>query len=68
MKLFKLKWYSETYNIIKEAIITKEDVALENYEDLKNCLSKGSWISLKELIENENSLLVEGETIRYNDI
>lgn len=68
MKIYKLVWYLELEDQLKEKLITDRAVAEEYYQDLKKCLSRGCWLSLRELEENENHELTEVEGIHYNDI
>lgn len=53
---------------LKEILITDKDVAESRYQDLKKALSRGCWLSLSELAENEDHVLVEGKGLHYNDI
>ncbi len=68
MKIYKLTWYLEREDQMKEILITDKAVAEERYRELKNALCRGCWLSLVELSEDENNVLVEREGIHYNDI
>ena len=68
MKIYKLIWYLCIENQLKEALFTDKEVAEERYQDLKKALYRGCWLSLSELVENEDHVLVEGEGLHYNDI
>lgn len=68
MKIYKLVWYLELEDQLKEKLITDRDVAEEYYQDLKKCLYRGCWLYLIELEENKNHELTVGEAIHSNDI
>ncbi len=68
MKIYKLIWYLYMEDQLKEILITDKDVAESRYQDLKKALSRGCWLSLSELAENEDHVLVEGKGLHYNDI
>lgn len=68
MKIYKLIWYLYTEDQLKESLITDNEVAEARYQDLKKALYRGCWLSLSELVENEDHELVEGEGLHYNDI
>lgn len=68
MKIYKLIWYLYTEDQLKESIITDKEVAEKHYQELKKALCRGCWLSLSELVENEDHVLVEGEGLHYNDI
>lgn len=68
MKIYKLTWYLEREDQLKVSLITDRTVAEERYQELKKALYRGCWLSLMELTENEDSVLVEGEGLHYNDI
>ena len=68
MKIYKLIWYLYTEDQLKESLITDKEVAESRYQDLKKALCRGCWLSLQELVENEDHVLVEGEGLHYNDI
>lgn len=68
MKIYKLIWYLYTEDQLKETLITDKGVAEARYQDLKKALYRGCWLSLSELVENEDHALVEGEGLHYNDI
>lgn len=68
MKIYKLRWYLYTEDQIKESLITDKDIAEARYQDLKKALYRGCWLSLSELVENEDHVLEEGEGLHYNDI
>ena len=68
MKIYKLIWYLYTEDQLKESLITDKEVAESRYQDLKKALDRGCWLSLSELVENEDHVLVEGEGLHYNDI
>lgn len=68
MKIYKLTWYLYTEDQLKESLITDKEVAEARYQDLKKALDRGCWLSLSELVENEDHVLVEGEGLHYNDI
>jgi len=53
---------------LKETLITDKDVAEVRYQDLKKALYRGCWLSLSELVENEDHVLVEDEGLHYSDI
>ena len=64
MKIYKLIWYLYTEDQLKESLITDKEVAEVRYQDLKKALYRGCWLSLSELVENEDHELVEGAGIR----
>ena len=68
MKIYKLIWYLYTEDQLKESIITDKEVAEKHYQELKKALYRGCWLSLSELVENEDHVLVKGEGLHYNDI
>lgn len=68
MKIYKLIWYLYTEDQLKESLITDKEVAEVRYQELKKSLYHGCWLSLSELVENEDHELVEGEGLHYNDI
>lgn len=68
MKIYKLIWYLYTEDQLKECLITDKEVAEARYQDLKKALYRGCWLSLSELVENEDHELVKGEGLHYNDI
>ena len=68
MKIYKLTWYLYTEDQLKETLITDKDIAEARYQDLKNALYHGCWLSLSELVENEDHILENGEGLHYNDI
>lgn len=68
MKIYKLIWYLYTEDQLKESLITDKEVAEARYQDLIKALYRGCWLSLSELVENEDHVLVEGEGLHYNDI
>lgn len=53
---------------MKQRLITDKDVAEERYQALRNALYRGCWVSLLELVENDEHELVEGEGLHYCDI
>lgn len=68
MKIYKLIWYLYTEDQLKESLITDKEVAEARYQDLIKALYRGCWLSLSELVENEDHVLEEGEGLHYNDI
>ena len=68
MKIYKLTWYLYTEDQLKETLITDKDTAEARYQDLKKSLCRGCWLSLSELVENEDHILENGEGLHYNDI
>lgn len=68
MKIYKLIWYLYTEDQLKKILITDKEVAEKRYQDLKKALYRRCWLSLSELVENEDHVLVEGEGLHYNDI
>lgn len=68
MKIYKLICYLYTEDQLKESLITDKEVAEVRYQDLKKALYRGCWLSLSELVENEDHVLVEGKGLHYNDI
>lgn len=68
MKIYKLIWYLYTEDQLKEILITDKGVAEKRYQELKKALYSGCWLSLSELVENEDYELVDGEGLHYNDI
>lgn len=68
MKIYKLIWYLCIENQLKEILFTDKEVAEARYQDLKKALYRGCWLSLYELVENEDHVLVGGEGLHYNDI
>lgn len=68
MKIYKLIWYLYTEDQLKESLITDKEVAEARYQELKKALYRGCWLSLSELVENEDYELVKGEGLHYNDI
>ena len=68
MKIYKLTWYLYTEDQLKETLITVKDIAEARYQDLKKVLYRGCWLSLSELVENEDHVLEEGKGLHYNDI
>lgn len=68
MKVYRLTWYLEVEDQLKEILITDKEAAEERYQELKKVLYKGCWLSLSELVENEDHVLVEGKGLHYNDI
>ncbi len=68
MKIYKLIWYLYTEDQLKEILITDKEVAEARYQDLKKALYRGCWLSLSELVENEDHELVDSEGLHYNDI
>lgn len=68
MKIYKLIWYLYTEDQFKEILITDKEAAEKRYQDLKKTLYRGCWLSLSELVENEDHVLEEGEGLHYNDI
>lgn len=68
MKIYKLVWYLYTEDQLKESLITDKEAAEKRYQEQKKSLYRGCWLSLSELVENEDHELVEGEGLHYNDI
>lgn len=68
MKIYKLTLYLYTEDQLKETLITDKDIAEARYQDLKKALYRGCWLSLSELVENEDHVLEEGKGLHYNDI
>lgn len=68
MKIYKLTWYLYTEDQLKESLITDKEVAEKRYQELKKTLYHGCWLSLSELVANEDHILIEGEGLHYNDI
>lgn len=68
MKIYKLTWYLYTEDQLKETLITDKDIAEARCQDLKKALYRGCWLSLSELVENEDHVLEEGKGLHYNDI
>lgn len=68
MKIYKLIWYLYREDQLKKSLITDKEVAEARYQKLKKALYRGCWLSLSELVENEDHELVEGEGLHYNDI
>lgn len=68
MKIYKLIWYLYTEDQLKEILITDKGVVEKRYQELKKALYRGCWLSLSELVENEDHELVDGEGLHYNDI
>lgn len=68
MKIYKLTWYLYTQDQLKETLITDKDIAEARYQDLKKVLYRGCWLSLSELVENEDHILENGKGLHYNDI
>ena len=68
MKIYKLIWYLYTEDQLKESLITDKGLAEKRYQELKKSLYRGCWLSLSELVENEDHELVKGEGLHYNDI
>lgn len=68
MKIYKLIWYLGFEGQLKQLLITDREVAEERYQELKEALYRGCWLSLLELVENEDYVLIEGEGLHYNDI
>lgn len=68
MKIYKLTWYLYTEDQLKESLITNKEVAEVRYQGLKKALYRGCWLSLLELVENEDHVLVDCEGLHYNDI
>lgn len=68
MKIYKLTWYLYTEDQLKETLITDKDIAEARYQDLKKSLYRGCWLSLSELVENEDHVLEDCKGLHYNDI
>lgn len=68
MKIYKLIWYLYTEDQLKESLITDKEVAEKRYQELKKSLYRECWLSLSELVENEDHELVKDEGLHYNDI
>lgn len=68
MKIYKLTWYLAFEDQMKIRFITDKDVAEERYQELRKALYRGCWLSLLELVENDNHELEEGEGLHYCDI
>lgn len=68
MKIYKLIWYLYTEDQLKEILITDKEAAEKRYQELKKALYRGCWLSLSELVENEDHELMEGKGLHYNDI
>lgn len=68
MKIYKLTWYLYTEDQLKETLITDKDIAEARYQYLKKSLYRGCWLSLSELVENEDHVLEDGKGLHYNDI
>lgn len=68
MKIHRLTWYLEVEDQLKVRLITDKEVDEERYQELGKVLYRGCWLSLLELVENENHELVDGEGLHYNDI
>ena len=68
MKIYKLIWYLYTEDQLKEILITDKGVVEKRYQELKKALYRGCWLSLSELVENEDHELVDGEGLHYNEI
>ena len=68
MKLYKLTWYLEIEDQLKEILITDEHEAEVRYYELRRALYYGCWLSLRELVEDEEHVLREGDVLHYNDI
>lgn len=68
MKIYKLTWYLELEDQLKVRLITNREAAEERYQELKKALDRGCWLSLSELVENEDHILVDGESLHYSDI
>ena len=68
LRLFKLSWYLQIEERMIEKWITREDKAIEQYNEVRGALDRGCWICLVEYNEGENNELVRGETLHYCDI
>lgn len=68
MKLYKLTWYLEIEDQMKEILITDKYDAEVRYYELRHALYHGCWLSLRELVENEEHVLREGDILHYTDI
>lgn len=68
MKIYKLTLYLYTEDQLKETLITDKDIAEARYQDLKKSLYRVCWLSLSELVENEDHVLEDGKGFHYNDI
>lgn len=68
MKIYRLTWYLAFEDQMKLSLITDKNVAEERYQDLRKALYRGCWLSLMELVENDNNELEEGEGLHYCDI
>lgn len=62
MKIYKLTWYLYTEDQLKETLITDKDIAEARYQDLKKALYRGCWLSLSELVVNEDHILENGRS------
>mgnify|MGYP007117052572 FL=1 len=68
LRLFKLSWYLQIEERMIEKWITREDKAIDQYNEVQGALDRGCWICLEEYNEDENNELVRGETLHYCDI
>lgn len=65
MTIYKLTWYLAFEECIKTLLITDRVIAKQRFYELREILYKGCWISLNELVENENKELNEGDCLHY---
>lgn len=51
-------WYLYKEDQLKESLITDKEVAEKRYQELKKALYRGCWLSLSELVANEDHILI----------
>ena len=68
IRLYKLTWYLVIEEQLKQLLITDKQEAENRYNELKGILPNGCWLSLQELVEDEEHIIREGEELHYNEI
>jgi hypothetical protein len=53
--IYRLEWYLEREVTIKTKWMSNRIKAEEAFDELKNVLGKGCWVSLEEFVENDEA-------------
>lgn len=72
IEIFKLEWYTEANNSVKNMLITNKEEATIRFKKLykeikKNATYDSAWIALCRMEEDNNFELKEVETLHYNE-
>lgn len=64
-KLYRLEWFLEREGDLKRRLFSNREVAEREYNEVKNALYDGCWISLDEFVEEDEE---EGFNDEYNQL